>query len=190
MFSHRQKEVLMLKKILLSLILVIAISSCRGKTGATDQMVDQNENPAIVSEQNQQPETLQPVEDEAAAAALNKQTEAQIEEVEVSDRIFFDLDKSALSDDAKKILDNQIAWLKSDNAIRVVIEGHCDERGTREYNIALGARRAEAVKAYLAQNGIDASRIKTVSYGKERPAFVGTGESIWSKNRRAVTAIQ
>ena len=74
--------------------------------------------------------------------------------------------------------------------IKVVIEGHCDERGTREYNIALGAKRANSIKNYLVQGGIINSRVRVVSYGKERPAAVGTGEAVWSKNRRAVTTIQ
>ena len=113
-----------------------------------------------------------------------------MEEIQVEDRVFFDLDSSSLKDNAKKILDNQAAWLKSDPSIKVIIEGHCDERGTREYNIALGERRANATKEYLVSNGVEEFRIKTISYGKERPAFVGRGEEIWSKNRRSVTVIE
>ena len=83
----------------------------------------------------------------------------------------------------------QTEWLKSDHALMVVIEGHCDERGTREYNIALGEKRAVAVKKYLVSLGIPSYRIKTVSYGKERPAVVGSNPEAWSKNRRAVTVV-
>lgn len=80
--------------------------------------------------------------------------------------------------------------MNSDPSIKVIIEGHCDERGTREYNIALGERRAMAAKKYLIGKGINASRIKVISYGKERPAFIGSGEDIWAKNRRAVTVVE
>jgi len=107
----------------------------------------------------------------------------------VGDRVFFLLDKSDLSSEARQTLGRQAAWLKRFPAVRVTIEGHCDERGTREYNMALGARRAHSARAYLVALGIDASRIQTVSYGAERPAVLGTGESVWSQNRRAVTVV-
>ncbi len=127
--------------------------------------------------------------DENQAEALDQQTEAQSQEVEVQDRVFFGYDSSDVNDEAKKILDVQVAWLKSDPSIRITIEGHCDERGTREYNIALGEKRANSVKKYLVASGVEATRIKTVSFGKERPAFFGATEEIFNKNRRAVTVI-
>lgn len=108
----------------------------------------------------------------------------------VGDRIFFDYDKSDLSPEARATLDKQAAWLKRYPTVRVMVEGHCDERGTREYNIALGARRSNAVKSYLAALGVDSGRIQTVSYGAERPAVLGTGESAWHQNRRGVTVVQ
>lgn len=108
----------------------------------------------------------------------------------VGDRIFFDYDKVDLSPDARAILDKQAAWLKRYPTVRVMIEGHCDERGTREYNLALGARRSNAVKTYLVALGVDGGRIQTVSYGAERPAMVGTGEAVWHQNRRGVTVVQ
>jgi peptidoglycan-associated lipoprotein len=83
----------------------------------------------------------------------------------------------------------QAKWLKEHPAISMVIEGHCDERGTREYNIALGDKRANSAKSYLTSNGVDSARIKTISYGKERPAFFGTNEDVLAKNRRAVTVV-
>jgi peptidoglycan-associated lipoprotein len=107
----------------------------------------------------------------------------------VGDRVFFELDKSDLSQEARQTLDRQAAWLKRFPAVRVTLEGHCDERGTREYNMALGARRANAARAYLVALGIQTARIQTVSYGAERPAVLGTGESVWSQNRRAVTVV-
>jgi peptidoglycan-associated lipoprotein len=107
----------------------------------------------------------------------------------VGDRVFFELDRSELSQEARGTLDRQAAWLKKYPAVRVTIEGHCDERGTREYNMALGARRANAARAYLVALGIESARLQTVSYGAERPAVLGTGEAVWSQNRRAVTVV-
>ena len=107
----------------------------------------------------------------------------------VGDRVFFELDRSELSQEARQTLDRQAAWLKRFPAVRVTLEGHCDERGTREYNMALGARRANAARAYLVALGIQSARIQTVSYGAERPAVLGTGEAVWSQNRRAVTVV-
>lgn len=108
----------------------------------------------------------------------------------VGDRVFFAFDKSDLSSEARATLDRQVAWLKKYPQVKVTIEGHTDDRGTREYNLALGERRANAVKKYLIAAGVDAARINTISYGKERPAVVGTGEAVWAQNRRAVTVVQ
>lgn len=107
----------------------------------------------------------------------------------VGDRVFFELDSSTLSTEAQHTLDKQVAWLKQYSSVNVTVEGHCDERGTREYNLALGERRATATKKYLLAAGIPASRISTISYGKERPAVIGSDESAWSQNRRAVTVL-
>ncbi|MCK5296516.1 MAG: peptidoglycan-associated lipoprotein Pal [Alphaproteobacteria bacterium] len=109
--------------------------------------------------------------------------------VRAPDRIFFDFDKSSISRESLKALQFQADWLKHYSNKKVVVEGHCDERGTREYNLALGERRANSVKDYLVSKGIRSSRIKVISYGKERPAVVGSNESSWSQNRRAVTAV-
>jgi peptidoglycan-associated lipoprotein len=172
------------KKILALTLLIGAISACGGKF-KKDQIETGNKQ----EEQFQTVETFNTVDDQSQADQINQETQVEIEEIEVSDRVFFDLNESSLSSEAKKILDNQTAWLKSDSGIKITIEGHCDERGTREYNIALGERRANSAKEYLVNNGINNSRINTISYGKERPAFVGSGEEIWAKNRRAVTVI-
>jgi peptidoglycan-associated lipoprotein len=107
----------------------------------------------------------------------------------VGDRVFFDLNNSELSQEARQTLDRQAAWLKRYPTVRVTLEGHADERGTREYNMALGARRANAARAYLVALGVESARVQTVSYGAERPAVLGTGESVWSQNRRAVTVV-
>lgn len=104
-----------------------------------------------------------------------------------SDRIFFGLDQYDIDAEDQATLQSQAAWLQQNPAVRVTIEGHADERGTRDYNIALGERRANAAKNYLASLGIDSGRITTVSYGKERPAALGSDEASWAQNRRAVT---
>lgn len=106
------------------------------------------------------------------------------------DRVFFAFDSSALSDNAEEILNTQVEWLKKHENVNVVVQGYCDERGTREYNLALGERRATAVKDYLVANGIAADRISTISYGKERPAVLGNNEAAWAQNRRAVTVVK
>jgi peptidoglycan-associated lipoprotein len=98
--------------------------------------------------------------------------------------IFFDFDRSVIRSDAKATLDSNIEWLKENPGIRVVIEGHCDERGTNEYNLALGQRRAKAARDYLVAGGIDPKRISTISYGEERPFVLGHDESAWKWNRR------
>lgn len=110
-------------------------------------------------------------------------------EANVGDRVFFALDSSVLSSEAQATLGRQAAWLKQYPNTSVVLEGHADERGTREYNLALGERRANAAKNYLTGLGVDASRISVTSYGKERPAVLGHDERAWSQNRRAVTVI-
>lgn len=107
----------------------------------------------------------------------------------ITDRIFFATDSSVVDSEGQSALDRQAAWLKSNESVNVTLEGHADERGTREYNIALGERRATAAKNYLVGQGISASRINTISYGKERPAVTGNDDSSWSQNRRAVTVI-
>lgn len=108
----------------------------------------------------------------------------------VGDRIFYDTDSSTVREDGRQTLNRQAEWLKKYSNYQITIEGHCDERGTREYNLALGERRANAARQYLIAQGIPASRIKTVSYGKERPDPVGSDEAAWARNRRAVTALE
>jgi peptidoglycan-associated lipoprotein len=117
---------------------------------------------------------------------------AKIDEFQtvVGDRVFFALDSSTLTEESKATLSRQAAWLKDNSKFNLTVEGHCDERGTKEYNIALGDKRAQAVAEYLKSQGLDASRVETISYGKERPAEIGNTESAWSKNRRGVTSLR
>tara|TARA_Y100001970_G_scaffold205785_1_gene250604 strand:+ start:26 stop:544 length:519 start_codon:yes stop_codon:yes gene_type:complete len=109
--------------------------------------------------------------------------------VNVGDRVFFGYDSSDLDSDALELLQDQVAWLKQNSGVSVTIEGHCDERGTREYNLALGEKRAQAVKNYLIGLGISPDRLSTISYGKERPAVVGSNDGAWAQNRRSVTIV-
>lgn len=108
----------------------------------------------------------------------------------IGDRVLFEVDQHTLDPEAKQTLDGQASWLTTNNDYSAVIEGHADEQGTREYNLALGARRANAVREYLVSRGLASNRLKTVSYGKERPIEVCSDESCYSQNRRAVTVLR
>jgi len=110
-------------------------------------------------------------------------------EVNVGNTVLFDFDSFALTPSARTTLDKQAAWLQQYPQVTFTVEGHADERGTREYNLALGARRANSVRDYLVSKGIAASRITTTSYGKERPACLESNEACWAENRRGVTAL-
>lgn len=117
----------------------------------------------------------------AAQAALDS---------EVGSKVYFGYDSSQLSAEARSTLEKQAEWLKTHGSLKIVVEGHADERGTREYNLALGERRATAAKNYLTALGVDTSRVRIVSYGKERPEALGSNEESWAKNRRAATVIE
>lgn len=122
-------------------------------------------------------------------SALGNPAEVERELVSSGDTVYFAFDSFSLDSVAQGTLDRQAALLLKSGGVNVNIEGHTDERGTREYNLALGERRATAVKDYLVAYGINPSRIRTISYGEERPAVVGSNEAAWAKNRRAVTVV-
>jgi peptidoglycan-associated lipoprotein len=109
--------------------------------------------------------------------------------INIGDRVYFDFDSYAIRPDAQPVLAAQAAWLNRYPSVRVRVEGNCDERGTREYNLALGARRANAIRDFLVSRGVSTARIATLSYGKERPIDGGTGEDAWARNRNGHTAI-
>jgi peptidoglycan-associated lipoprotein len=109
--------------------------------------------------------------------------------VVVGDRVFFDTDRHELTPEAQYILSKQAQWFVANPDATAVIEGHADERGTREYNLALGARRANSARAFLISKGVESGRLRTVSYGKERPVALGSDAQSWSQNRRGVTAV-
>ncbi len=137
--------------------------------------------PATTATQEQPSKAVQPV-----GPAPGSQEDLV---VSVGDRVFFDYDKYILKPPARETLKNQAEWLKRYPSVTVTIEGHCDERGTREYNLALGERRANSVKDYLVALGISPDRMKTISYGKERPVALGSNEAAWAQNRRGVTKV-
>jgi peptidoglycan-associated lipoprotein len=130
-----------------------------------------------------------PAENPAALAGLNGPGSPQDFAINAGDRVFFDSDSSELSGTAQTTLAKQVSWLQQYGRYNLTVEGHADERGTREYNFALGARRAETAKDYLVARGIPATRIRTISYGKERPVATCNDISCWAQNRRAVTVL-
>ena len=130
--------------------------------------------------------------EQAAAPATTTVTPGSVADFRqnVGDRIFFDTDMSNIREDGRQTLNRQAEWLKKYTNYPVTIEGHCDERGTREYNLALGERRATAARQYLIAQGIPAARMKTISFGKENPDPPGSDEAAWARNRRAITALE
>ncbi len=127
----------------------------------------------------------------SSGSSVSAPAPGSVEEfITIGDRVYFDFDKAEIRNDGTPTLNDQAAWLKKYPNITIVVEGHADERGTREYNLALGERRANAVKEYLVSRGILANRIETVSYGKERPAVLGSNDAAWAQNRRGVSVVR
>ncbi len=177
----------MSKKIslLVALSCLLIASSC-----STTKKADQSANkPTTIgsaeSDSSAAKKKYRAPENEKDARSLNE-SQAQAEQSKA--RIYFGYDSSEISASAHQTLDEQVKSI-SENSSKVAIEGHCDERGTREYNIALGEARAKAAKDYLVSKGVSAEKISTVSYGKEKPAYFGSSEDVYSKNRRAVLDI-
>ena len=137
--------------------------------------------------QNTVPSTPEPTGPVSGAAVPGSRADflAQVG----SDTIHFDTDKYDINAEASGVLTRQAGWLKANPNVRATIEGHCDERGTREYNLALGDRRANSVKNFLVNAGVSAAQLSTISYGKERPVATGSDEGAWAQNRRAVTVV-
>lgn len=175
---------------------LMTVSSCAEKKPALDAMeqypsetevgtaVDQGQIDAAkaLSEQELEAQRLQ----EQEAVRVKEQARMKF----VNEDVYFNFDDAALTSDARLVLTQKVAWLRENPGASVLIEGHCDERGTEEYNIALGQRRAQSVKMFMVNAGISASRLSTISYGEERPVDFGNNESAWAKNRRAHFKIQ
>ncbi|KAF0138161.1 MAG: peptidoglycan-associated lipoprotein [Rhodospirillaceae bacterium] len=125
----------------------------------------------------------------AAVTTPSVALQQEFEQAVGQDRVFFDFDKYAVRSNAKPVLMRWADWMKHHPQYPVTLEGHADERGTREYNLALGEKRANAVKEFLAAHGVSSGQLTTISYGKERPAVPGSNEAAWSQNRRAVATV-
>jgi peptidoglycan-associated lipoprotein len=108
----------------------------------------------------------------------------------IGDRVFFETDRATLRADQRPVLERQARWMSQHQQVQVSVEGHADERGTREYNLALGQRRANAARDVLVANGVSGARVSTISYGKDRPTALGSSEDAWAQNRRAVTTVR
>ena len=173
----------MLNKILISLFLVFFVAACatKPKDAADSSGSGSSSTDSAVSESDGT------ITETAGSGIISGSQEDLI--VNVGDRVFFGYDSSDLDSDALELLQDQVAWLKQNSNVSITIEGHCDERGTREYNLALGEKRAQAVKNYLIGLGINPDRVSTISYGKERPAVVGSNDGAWAQNRRSVTIV-
>ncbi|HEY0526294.1 MAG TPA: peptidoglycan-associated lipoprotein Pal [Stellaceae bacterium] len=172
-----------MKRHIAGLALILGVAAC---ASSSDETVRTTGTGGLTTAgtvvPNRGPLTTAADRDGAASAAA--------ELARAGDRVFFALDRSDLGGEAQATLRRQAEWLSRNPAVAVVIEGHADERGTREYNLALGERRATAVRNFLTAAGIPGNRIRTVSFGKEKPAIIGSTESAWAQNRRAVTTVE
>jgi len=176
----------MIKKVLLSVLLAFIFAACTTtpKDTADTSGSGSSSSSSSVSSSDSEEGTI--TETPGTAAVEPGSQEDLI--VNVGDRVFFDYDSAELDADAQELLQHQAAWFKQHNITSITVEGHCDERGTREYNLALGEKRAQAVKNYL--NALTVFPvINTISYGKERPAVIGSNDGAWSQNRRSVTIV-
>lgn len=162
-------------------VAVLALAACSEK--AKDEMPEAGygTDPAIGA-------VADPVNQDAVASTIIPGSQEDLT-VNVGDRVFFGYDRVDLVPEARQTLDLQAEWLNRHPNVSITIEGHADERGTREYNLALGDRRANAVRSHLVSRGVDGNRLQTISYGKERPAVFGADDQSWAQNRRAVTKV-
>ncbi len=172
-------------RLLLTGLAVVALAACASRPKPSP-LASPSGGGSRAEESEPTPRTLPPPEEANGRIAPGT---VQDFVVNVGDRVYFDLDQFTVRTDAQPVLSAQAAWLNRYPAVQVRIEGNCDERGTREYNLALGARRANSVREFLVSHGVAPGRINTISYGKERPLDPGEGESAWQRNRNAHTAI-
>ena len=168
-----------------SIALIVGVAACT----STPEQEPVVEEPGEVVEVVEEPEVV--VVEEPLPVVPTGPTAGSLDDfkVNVGDRVYFDLDQYRLTSDAQGILQRQAAWLSSYPDVNILVAGNCDERGTREYNLALGERRASVVKNYLVDLGVDPARIQTVSYGIERPLALGSNEQAWAQNRNGFTQL-
>lgn len=170
------------------LFLITACETTPEDSGATDSSGSTDSS----SSSSSSSVTTETVDTTAVDSTMEMAPEPGSQEqlqLEVGDRVFFEYDKSVVAAAAEKTLKRQAAWMKQYPSVSITVEGHCDERGTREYNLALGERRATAVKNFLVALGVSSNRIATISYGKERPDALGHNKAAWAQNRRGVTTV-
>ena len=172
----------MIIKLLASALFVFFLAACSTKDTADSSGSGSTSTSSDVSSSGETDST------DSASASIEPGSQEDLI-VNVGDRVFFNYDSAELDSDAQELLQDQVAWLKQYSNVSIIIEGHCDERGTREYNLALGEKRAQSVKNYLINLGISSDRVSTISYGKERPAVVGSNDGAWAQNRRSVTIV-
>jgi peptidoglycan-associated lipoprotein len=182
------------KKLILVSATALLLAACSKDSEPAAEVSAPEQAPVETSANNGQPSAVEMErirQEELEAELRDKMGSANQSGLDAyaGDRVFFEYDSSELTNEARDSLKKQAEWLEYHSRARVTVEGHCDERGTREYNLALGERRANAVKSYLMALGVPVSRLSTISYGKERPAVVGNGESAWSQNRRGVLTV-
>jgi len=180
------ERIAVVRYVLMLCVLSLGLSGCQ--TCKNSKLWPFGRKPAPIPERVEPPAPPTPVAPTPAPKPVEptERPTTQPEPLEkVLQTVYFDYDSAVLRDDTRRILDKNLEWLKANPAVRVQIEGHCDERGTEEYNLSLGQRRADSVKQYLIKNGIDAGRLFTISYGKQRPVDPGHTEAAWAKNRRA-----
>ena len=191
----------MLRKSWICICLLIIVpgllftTSCAKKAVHTEQRIEEAEPAAeeTASQQTQEMETEKQAEESQTSGQLTDQTAkedqaqdtAMVSKLVMNDDIYFDFDSAVLRETARDILIRKADWIKVNPEVSVIIEGHCDQRGTSAYNIALGDRRAQSAKAFFVDLGIDPNQLATISYGEERPADTGQNEEAWAKNRRA-----
>ncbi len=176
----------MLKKFFATSGLVLLLASC--ETASQKNLEASKASSETVKKSEMKTSKTGKVDSKKSIFAKGKET-AEQKLISVGDRVLFDYDSAALSSESKLVLDKQSRFLRANPDLTFTIEGHCDERGTREYNLALGEKRATAVRDYLVIEGISSDRLRVISYGKEKPAVIGSNDMAWSKNRRAVTTI-
>jgi peptidoglycan-associated lipoprotein len=170
-------------RILSLLAVIVLVAGCSSTPKDTGTLSTESNLPVTEAPSAE----AQPAVDAAQGAAPGTQQDLV---VNVGDRVFFGYDKYDLTTDARATIEKQVLWLKKYPHINISVEGHCDERGTREYNLALGEKRAMTVKNYMIALGVESGRIQTISYGKERPAVAGSDETAWAQNRRGVVVVQ
>ena len=179
-------------KLILPFVLALAVAACESTPEDTGTSSDAGADQTLASGTDVTSTDVM-VEDDTTVAALDPSQPlpgSQEELVQsVGDRVFFDFDSAVLGADARRTLDRQAEWLRLFPEVALVLEGHADERGTREYNLGLGQRRANQTREYLISLGINANRLSTISYGKERPLALCSNENCWKQNRRAVTTV-